>query len=315
MAIIIVFIFIIIFPLVLGLLTGAVADSQAPGIIFGIFIDLIILVKSIVIVKQKTVQLVEFLGRFNRILHPGLNFIIPFLERTRIQFLFKTNKKVIVEGLTKDNVSTKIQLNVVYFVKNDEKDMVLSVYEIDNPETLIQATIDEQLRSMITEFDHKEIFTKRNEIGEAIESNLREKLRQFGYTLDSIQVQDILLDGNVLSALNKIVETEKLKIAAMNEAEAKKIRLVKEAEADKEAKKLIGQGMAEQRKAIADGFKESVEMIKASDKELGGEEVLQFLLDSARIETLEKVANGNSKIIYLNENLEGKGRVEKLLSK
>jgi regulator of protease activity HflC (stomatin/prohibitin superfamily) len=129
-------------------------------------------------------------------------------------------------------------------------------------------------------------------------------------------VQDIQLESNVLKALNRIIETDKMKEAALNEAEAKRITLVKEAEADKESKKLIGEGMAEQRKAIAEGFKESVDMIKASDGALTGDVILKFLLDSARIETLEKVGRGDkAKIIYMNENLEATGsRVEKLLA-
>jgi len=64
--------------------------------------------------------------------------------------------------------------------------------------------------------------------------------------------------------------------------------------------------MAEQRKAIADGFQESIEKIKSSDKNLSGTEILAFLLNSSRIETLEKVGQNNAKIIYINENLEGK---------
>jgi regulator of protease activity HflC (stomatin/prohibitin superfamily) len=57
--------------------------------------------------------------------------------------------------------------------------------------------------------------------------------------LDSIQVKDVKLEQSVMNAMNKIVETEKLREAAMNEAESQKIKLVKEAEADKEAKILI----------------------------------------------------------------------------
>jgi regulator of protease activity HflC (stomatin/prohibitin superfamily) len=65
-----------------------------------------------------------------------------------------------------------------------------------------------------------------------------------------------------MSAMNRVVESEKLKEAAYNEADAEKIKQVKEAEAEKESKILLGEGMAGQRMAIAKGFKESVDMIK-----------------------------------------------------
>jgi hypothetical protein len=63
--------------------------------------------------------------------------------------------------------------------------------------------------------------------------------------------------------------------------------------------------MAGQRMKIAEGFKESVDMIKMSDDTLNAEKVLQFLLDSSRIETLGNIGvQDNTKLIYLNEDLE-----------
>jgi regulator of protease activity HflC (stomatin/prohibitin superfamily) len=116
----------------------------------------------------------------------------------------------------------------------------------------MRAAIDEQLRAMMVSFTHKNIFAKREEIGKAIEERLRMKLEEFGYTLDSIQVRDVKLDSTVMQAMNKVIETEKFKEAALNEAEAKKIMQVKEAEAEMESKILLGQGMAGQRLKIAE---------------------------------------------------------------
>jgi regulator of protease activity HflC (stomatin/prohibitin superfamily) len=88
---------------------------------------------------------------------------------------------------------------------------------------------------------------------------------------------------------------------------------VKAAEADKEAQILLWQGMAGQRMEIAKGFQESVEMIKWADENLSAQDILNFLLDSSRIETLGKIARDNSKIIYLNESLEWKRNTESKL--
>ena len=131
------------FP-VLGFLAG---DEE--GLIFGIVADVFLLLFGVRVVKQNTVKLVEFLGKFNRILRPGFNVIVPFLEWTKDQDLYKKNFQVFVDGLTGDNVSVGIGLNVVYFVKSDNESIFQSVYEIDNPEKLIRATIDEQLRAMV----------------------------------------------------------------------------------------------------------------------------------------------------------------------
>lgn len=264
------------------------------------------------IVTPQTVRTVEFLWKFTRILRPGLNFVIPILEITRYQELFRKNIAVEVDGITSDNVTVYVGLNVVYYVQDDNNDSVegsiyKSVYSINDPRTLMASTIDEQLRAMVATFNHKEIFNKREEIWNTIESNLRVKLAQFGYTLDSIQVRNIKLEASVTAAMNRVVESLKLKEAASNEWEAEKIMQVKRAEADKEAKILIGQWMAGQRMEIAKWFKESVDLIMSSDKTLTGDKILKFLLDSSRIETLGNIGNSDkTKLVYLNEDLEGR---------
>lgn len=290
---------------------------------FAIIFDIIVLSLSIRIVKPNTVKAVEFLWKYSRTLRPGFHLIIPIIEVTRNQVLFRRNFPVEVEGVTSDNVTAYIWLNVIYYV-NDEWDdskegsIFKSIYSIDDPRTMMRSTIDEQLRGMIVSFTHKEIFSKREELWNAIEERLRVKLATFGFKLDSIQVRDVKLDNTVMSAMNKVVETQKFKEAALNEAEAKKIMQVKEAEAEMEAKILLWQGMAGQRLKIAEWFKESVDMIKTSDNSLNAEKVLAFLLDSSRIETLWNIgAENNAKLIYLNEDLEwksGKSREDKLIA-
>lgn len=273
-------------------------------------IAVVLVLLSVKIVTPNTVKTVEFLWQFNRVLKPWLNFVIPFIEWTRHQDLFRKNLAIDVDWITSDNVTVYVGLNVVFYVEDDWNDtknwsIYKSVYSINDPRTLMASTIDEQLRAMVSSFDHKEIFSKREEIGQNIEVNLREKLSQFGYTLDSIQVRNIKLEASVMAAMNKVVESLKLKEAALNEWESEKIMQVKRAEADKMAKILIWQWMAGQRMEIAKWFKESVDMIKSSDESLTWDKILKFLLDSSRIETLWNIWNSDkTKLIYLNEDLE-----------
>ena len=294
----------------------------AEWIIGAIVLDIILIALSVRIVSPNNVKTVEFLGRYDRVLRQGLNFIIPFLETTKSQALYRRNFPVEVEWITSDNVTAYIGLNVIYYVEDDNDNsrdgaIYKSVYSIDDARTMMRSTIDEQLRGMIVAFTHKEIFAKREEIGETIEERLRVRLASFGYKLDSIQVRDVRLDSTVMMAMNKVVETQKFKEAAMNEWEAEKIMKVKQAEAEKESKILLWEGMAGQRTKIAEWFKEAVDMIKQADKSLNAEKVLQFLLDSSRIETLGNIGSEgqNAKIIYLNEDLEWRGmRGDKLIA-
>lgn len=282
----------------------------AVWIVIALVLNIIILSLSIKIVTPNTVKTVEFLWKFNRILRPWISFLIPFVEWTRHQDLFKKNFTSNVESISSDNVTVYVRLNVVYYVQDDNNDttnwtIYKSIYSVQNFIQVLESTIDEQLRAMISTFNHKEIFNKREEIWNVIEENLREKLSQFGYILDSIQVRDIKLEWSVMNAMNKVIESQKLKEAALNEWEAEKIMQVKRAEADKEAKILIWQGMAGQRMEIAKWFKESVDLIMSSDKTLTWDKILKFLLDSSRIETLWNIGNSDkTKLVYLNEDLE-----------
>lgn len=278
---------------------------------------------SIVIVKPNTVRSKEVFGKFTWILRQWFNLVVPFITTTIRQDLYRKNFSVEVEWVTHDNVTAYVWLNVIYFVKDDwdtsrEWNIYKSIYSIDDPRTMMRAAIDEQLRAMMVSFTHKNIFAKREEIGLSIEERLRSKLKEFWYIVDSIQVRDVKLDSTVMHAMNKVVETEKFKEAAMNEAEAKKIMQVKEAEAEMESKILLWQGMAGQRLKIAEWFKESINMIKWADKSLNAKSILDFLLDSSRIETLWNIGKDwNSKLIYLNEDLEwktSKARTDKLIS-
>ena len=291
--------------------------QAAISIVF-LFLSIFLIALSVRIVQPNTVRTVEFLWKYNRILRQGFHLIVPVLEQTRLQSLFRRNFSVEVQGVTDDNVTAYIGLNVIYYVEDDWDDsqkgsIYRSIYSIDDHKTMIKSTIDEQLRAMIADCTHKEIFNKREEIWEWIEERLRIKLATFWFKLDSIQVRDIELDKKVMEAMNKVVETEKLKEAAINQAEAKKILQVKEAEAEKESKILLWEGMAGQRMKIAEWFKESVDLIKATDNSLNAEKVLQFLLDSSRIETLGNIWERDwAKLIYLNEDLEW--RASKLMS-
>lgn len=261
---------------------------------------------SFKIVPPNQANVVLFLGKPIRVKREGRHMIIPFLESIRRQQLFDKNLNITVDSITRDNVRTSVGINIVYRAKNTDKGIIDSKFSIDNPVRIVQATIDEQLRAKIFTFEHEEIFGKRQEIGDEIREALVEKLEQYGMELDSVQVTDISLDPWVMDAMNQIISEEKKKLALIRQAEWRKASLILDAEADKEVKKLIGQWMALQRQEIAKGFKESVEEMQSIDETLTAAQILEFLITSSRLETLEKVGKDNAKLIYLNENLEGK---------
>lgn len=271
-----------------------------------IWILFIIIVSGIKIVSPRTALVVLTLGKPTGVLRSWLNFIIPIIQSTRRQTLAMTNLDVGVDSITRDNVNTRVDLNVIFRVQDNDKAITDSLFIINDPIKAIRSMVEEQLRAKVYEFAHDEIFSKRNEIGDEVKNILAVKLQEFGMELDSVQVKDIKLDNRVLDAMNSVVASAKNKLAAINDAEWRKQSDILSAEADKQVKKLIGEGMALQREAIANWFKNSIEEIKSSDSNLKWSQILDFLLASSRIETLEKIGHDNAKVIYVNENLEGK---------
>ena len=265
-----------------------------------------LLITWIKIVWPRTAKAVLTLGKPTGVIRAWLNFVWPIIQTTRRQTLAMTNMDVGVDSITKDNVKTRIDLNVIFRVQDNDKAIIDSLFIINDPIKAIKAMVEEQLRAKVYEFSHDDIFSKRNEIGDEVKWVLAAKLQEFGMELDSVQVKDIQLDSRVLDAMNSVVASSKNKLAAINDAEWRKQSDILNAEADKQVKKLIGEWMALQREAIANWFKNSIEEIKSSDATLKWDVILEFLLASSRIETLEKIGKDNAKVVYINENLEGR---------
>ena len=141
------------------------------------------------------------------------------MESVHYQSLALMNLNVTVDGITSDNVSTAVNINVVYRVKEDDQSIIDSIFKNSNVVQTIKALVEEQLRAKVFEFEHEEIFGKRNEIGDEIREALEIKLAEFGMILDSVQVGDIVLYTNVISAMNQVVSAQKYKTAAITEAE------------------------------------------------------------------------------------------------
>jgi len=187
----------------------------------GILIAVVVLIilSGLKIVQPRTAKAVLTLGKPTRVIREGLNVIIPLIQTTRRQTLAMTNLDVGVDGITQDNVKTRIDLNVIFRVKDNDKAIIDSLFIINDPIKAIRAMVEEQLRAKVYDFRHDDIFGKRNEIGDEVKETLSQKLEEFGMELDSVQVKDIQLDPSVLDAMNSVVASSKNKLAAINDAE------------------------------------------------------------------------------------------------
>jgi regulator of protease activity HflC (stomatin/prohibitin superfamily) len=266
-----------------------------------LFLTIAVLFMSIKIVSQRNNYIVERLGKYNRILTPGLNLVIPGIEEVVCKQNLKIQELVVnVDTKTKDNVFTAVEVAVQYQV--DTNKVYESYYELDNPVQQIGSYVFDVVRSNIPKQEVNEVFDKKDEIAQSVKDNLSDIMGRNGFLIVNTLVTNIALDDKVQEAMNSIQTEQRNSEAAKHKAEAEKIRIVAEAEAQAESKKLQGQGIANQRKAIADGLRESIDTLKESG--VNTHEANQLLLVTQHFDTLREMSsNSTSNVIFMDKSV------------
>lgn len=238
-----------------------------PAIIIPIFISIpfiiILIAKSVYVVRQQTACVVERFGRFKRILLPGLHFVIPFIDRVSKPVSLRiVQLDIKVDTKTEDNVFVKVPVAVQYQVNPDKvRD---AYYKLEDPQEQIESYVFDIVRAEVPRKTLDDLFLSKDDISEAVQESLQKVMDDYGFIIRRSLITDITPDAKVAAAMNSINAAKRNREAAEHEAEAAKIKLVAAAAAEAESKKLQGEGTANQRKAIALGIAESVRILHES---------------------------------------------------
>jgi len=283
---------------------------------------LLILLLSVVTVRQGTIGITTIFGKYRRVLPPGLNFRIPFIEvifkRISIQ-----NRSVELgfQAVTLDQANVNFTALVLYAVLNHDEETVKNVaFKFIDEKSFMQSlvrTIEGNVRSFVATKKQSEILTLRNEIVLYVKDNLDTILESWGYHLLDVQMNDITFDDEVMRSMAKVVASNNLKAAAENEGQALLITKTKGAEADgnairiaaeaeRQAAMLRGQAVASFREEVARGMSLAAKEMQASDLD---NSVILFTMWT---ETLKHVAeNGKGNVIFLDGSVDGMERAVK----
>lgn len=261
--------------------------------LLGVVIFLIIvLLTGLFTVTQQTAAVVERFGKFVRIAPAGLNFKIPLIDRVAGRLSLRVQQlDVRVETKTKDNVFVFVIVSVQYNVL--ENKVVEAFYKLQNPQAQITSFVFDTVRARVPGITLDELFLMKDEIAQAVKSELDQVMDDFGYGIMKTLVTDIDPDSKVKTSMNEINASQRLREAAIQQAEAEKIRVVKAAEGEAESKALQGQGIANQRRAIIDGLRESVESFSSSVDGTSAQEVMNLVLMTQYFDTLKEVSNSS----------------------
>ena len=250
-------------------------------------------------VEQQLAYIIERFGKFNRIAEPGLNFKIPLIENIRGKVNLRlTQLDVVVETKTLDDVFIHITTSVQYRIIPTK--VYQAYYTLDDAQNQIQAFIFDVVRARVPKIKLDDVFSKKDEIANAVREELHEVMSEFGYDIIKALVTDINPDQRVKTAMNEINEAQRLRVAATERGEAEKIIKVKAAEADAQSHILQGEGIAGQRKAIIEGLRDSLTDFQKDVRDVDTRDVMSLILIAQYFDTLKEMGkNGNMNSIMI----------------
>lgn len=239
-------------------------------------------------VKQQTAAIVQRFGKFVRVAGSGLNIKAPLIDTVAGRVNLRVQQlNVKVETKTEDNVFVHLTVSVQYFVKPDK--VYEAFYKLDDPTLQITSFVFDVVRARVPRMKLDDVFEKKDEIADAIKSELSHTMDEFGYDIVKALVTDIEPDAKVKAAMNEINAAQRLRVAASEKGEAERILRVKAAEAEAQSKALQGKGIADQRRAIIDGLKESVAEFSQSVPGADAHDVMSLVLMTQYFDTLKEI--------------------------
>lgn len=270
-----------------------------------LLIVLIIAFKSIKVVRQSEVYIIERLGKFHKVANAGLTIIIPFVDKVRsVVSLKEQTIDIPPQGvITEDNVTIKIDTVVFYQIVDPAR----AVYEIQSLKKSIEYLAITTIRDIVGKMPLDSTFSSRDLINTQLRTLLDDATDRWGCRVNRVEIQDINPPEDIRDAMEKqmnaernkraaILQAEGEKQAAILQAEGKKEAAILEAEAEKEAKIRKATGEAAAIKSIADAKAEEIQKVYDSIKKADPDEKLVQLKS---LEALEEIAKGDANKVFI----------------
>jgi regulator of protease activity HflC (stomatin/prohibitin superfamily) len=219
------------------------------------------------IVNEGNEALIERLGRYHRKLEPGLNYIIPFIDRVAVE---DTTREQVLDiepqqAITKDNIAVEVDAVVFWQIMDLEK----AYYAVEDVEGALENLVLTALRSTIGDLELDQTYSSKGDVSRRLLQQLDEATAGWGVKVLRVEVQNIRPPKEVLESLAKERAAESAKQAKIFEAQ---------------------------------GTVESIEMIsRALQSQPNSTQVLQFLLTQRYVDANERLSSSpNSKVVFMD---------------
>lgn len=284
-----------------------IAGSGAVYLAIALFI-IIAIFKAVRIVPQSEKYVVERFGRLRSVLGPGINFLVPFLDRVahKVSVLERQLPNARQDAISADNVLLQVETSVFYRVTEPEK----TVYRIRDVDAAIATTVAGIVRSEIGKLELDQVQSNRAQLIERVREQVKAMVDDWGVEVTRAEILDVALDEATRNAMLQQLNAERARRAQVMEAEGKKRSVELAADADLYS----AEQAAKARRMTADAEAYATGVIAVAIKE-NGMEAAQFQVALKQVEALQAIASGQGKqtILVPANALEAFGDAFKML--
>jgi regulator of protease activity HflC (stomatin/prohibitin superfamily) len=258
---------------------------------------IITLLKGVRIVPQGEEWIVERLGKYHGTLRPGLNIILPYLDRIAYKLV---TKDIILdvqeqEVITKDNAV--ILTNAIAFIK--VTDPIKAVYGVTDFSEAIRNMIMTTLRSIVGDMNLDEALSNRDKIKARLRESIADEAIDWGLTVKSVEIQDIKPSESMQKAMEAQASAERERKAMVTKAEGTKQSAILQAEARLESARRDADAMV----TLAEASAEAIKRVSAA---IGNQEApMRYMLGEKYITAMSRLADSqNAKTILLPADIQ-----------
>ncbi|MEO1639010.1 MAG: SPFH domain-containing protein [Pseudomonadota bacterium] len=264
-------------------------------LLLAVFI-IVCIMAGVRIVPQSEKYVVERLGRLRSVLGPGINFIVPFLDRVRhrVSILERQLPSMTQDAITSDNVLVQVETSVFYRIIEPEK----TVYRIRDVDGAISTTVAGIVRSEIGRMELDQVQANRSNLIEAVRTQVAQQVDDWGIEVTRAEILDVNLDQATREAMLQQLNAERARRAQVTEAEGQK----RAVELQSDAELYAAEQDAKARRILADAEAYATQVVAVAIAE-NGLEAAQYQVALKQVEALTKLGEGTgSQTVVLPAN-------------
>ncbi len=275
-------------------------------------IAVIFITQSIKVVPQQHAWVVERLGKYNGTLLPGLNFLMPFVDRVAYKHLLKEVPLDIASQvcITRDNTQLQVD-GILYFQVTDA---MRASYGSSNYIVAISQLAQTSLRSVIGKLELDKTFEERDIINAQVVQAIDEAALNWGVKVLRYEIKDLTPPKEILHAMQQQITAEREKralIAAsegrrqeqINIATGEREAFIARSEGEKQAVINKAQGEAQSILAVAEATAQAIERIASAIRQPGGAEAVQLKVAERAVDAYSKVAAESATTLIVPSNM------------